>query len=65
MQDACNTLGYTGPRVLGVVSTAAGQFEQLQVDAGDIVVMLANKGHRGTPSAADESPLLFMYWDRS
>ena len=65
VQDACSILGYTGPRVLEVMSTVAGQYEQLKVDAGDIVVMMANTGHRGTPSAGDDSPLLFMYWDRS
>ena len=57
VQDACSILGYTGPRVL--------TFEQLQVDAGDIVILMANTGHRGTPSSGDDSPLLFMYWDRS
>ena len=65
VQDACSILGYTGPRVLEVMSPVAGTFEQLQVDAGDIVILMANTGHRGTPSSGDDSPLLFMYWDRS
>ena len=53
MQDACSILGYTCPRVLEVMSTVKDQFEQLHVDAGDIVVMMANTGHRGTISAGD------------
>jgi hypothetical protein len=65
VQDACSILGYTGPRVLEVMSPVAGTFEQLQVDAGDIVILMANTGHRGTPSLGDDSPLLFMYWDMS
>lgn len=65
VQDACSILGYTGPRVLEVMSTEAGKYEQLHVDAGDIVIVMANTGHRGTPSSGDDSPMLFMYWDRS
>ena len=65
VQDACSILGYTGPRVLEVMSTVAGKFEQLHVDAGDIVIVMANTGHRGTASSGDDSPMLFMYWDRS
>ena len=64
VQDACSILGYTGPRVLEVLSTN-GVFEQVSVQAGDIVVMMANTTHRGTISGGDDSPLLFMYWDRS
>ena len=49
VQDACSILGYTGPRVLEVMSTVAGQYEQLQVDAGDIV---SNDGqHRASRHA--------------
>ena len=65
VQDACSILGYTGPRVLEVLSTVPGQYEQLHVDAGDIVILMANTGHRGTPSSGDDSPMLSMYWDRS
>ena len=42
-----------------------GAFEQISVQAGDIVVLMANTAHRGTISEGDDSPLLFMYWDRS
>ena len=47
------------------MSTVAGQYEQLKVDVGEIVILMANTGHRGTPSLGDDSPMLFMYWDRS
>ena len=60
VQDACSILGYTGPRVLEVLSSS-GTFEQLRVGAGDIVVLMANTAHRGTISEGDDSPLLFMY----
>ena len=59
VQDACSILGYTGPRVLEVLSSS-GTFEQLRVGAGDIVVLMANTAHRGTISEGDDSPLLFM-----
>ena len=64
VQDACNVLGFTGPRVLEVLSTD-GAFEQSSFQAGDVVVLMANAAHRGTISEGDDSPLLFMYWDRS
>ena len=65
VQDACSILGYTGPRVLEVASTVPDEYEKVHVDAGDIVVLMANTAHRGTPSAGDDSLMLFMYWDRS
>ena len=62
--DACSILGYTGPRLLDIQCRTG--FETLRVGAGDIVVMISHTGHRAhAHSAADSSPLLFMYSDRS
>ena len=57
----------TGYRGVKFVPCQRGHAFQPSVQAGDIVVLMANTAHhdRGTISKGDDSPLLFMYCDRS